>query len=358
MTRITGPVRIVGAGLLGTSIGLALMERGVDVQLADASPANLRTAVDYGAGRPASPTDAPVLVVVCVPPDVTATAVAAELERYPEATVTDVASVKRAILAELAILSNGLDRYVPGHPLAGRERSGPSAGRADLFTGRPWVLCPHPALAADRLADVEALLSDLEASVVHLDVAAHDQAVALISHAPQVVSSLLAARLVDAPAWAINLAGGGLRDTTRIAASDPELWLRIFEANTESVLAILVAYRNDLDLVIGALGDLQAPGARREISQTLGAGNAGVARIPGKHGVDERYTTLTVVIDDRPGQLAALLTEVGEIGVNLEDLRLEHSPSARVGLVELSVQPPQAARLSSELTSRGWRIGG
>ena len=143
-----GPVRIVGTGLLGTSIGLKLRELGVRVLLSDPSPTSLALARDVGAGE-IDPGDVPVtLVVVGAPPDVTASVVVAELARHPEATVTDVASVKAGIWAAVQAGGADLSRYVGGHPMAGRERSGPVAARADLFLGRPWVVCPAEATAS------------------------------------------------------------------------------------------------------------------------------------------------------------------------------------------------------------------
>jgi len=357
-TRLVGPVRIVGTGLIGTSIGLGLRARGIEVILDDASAANVRLAADYGAGRLAQPGDEPTLIVVSVPPDAVADVVAAELESYPKALVTDVASVKLAPLQSLRDRGADISRYLGSHPLAGRERGGPSAGRADLFVGRPWVVAGHDAIGYREGAAVEDLIMDLGALPIEMDAAEHDEAVALISHVPQLVSSLTAARLVDAQDAAVGLAGGGLRDVTRVAASDPSLWQQILGANAEPVVRILQALRDDLDGLIAALTDLDAPGARRTVAEVLTAGNAGVARIPGKHGSTSRFTTVTVLIDDRPGQLAALLTEIGELGVNLEDLRLEHSPGAELGIVEVAVLPAVAAGLRDALTERGWRIAG
>jgi prephenate dehydrogenase len=354
-SRIAGTVRIVGAGLLGASVGHGLSAKGVDVVLHDASRANLRLAIDYGAGRAAASDDAPTLVVVAVPPDLTAEVVAAELAAWPSATVTDVASVKAGIREELQAAGADIERYVGSHPLAGRERGGAIAARADLFLGRPWVITEGP-MARRRL--VEDLVLDLGAIPVELTAREHDDAVALVSHVPQVVSSLLARRLRGAPDRAVDLAGGGLRDTTRIAASDPELWVQILGANAVPVADILRELRGDLDDVLAALDDPAAPGARRAIAEQLAGGNAGVARIPGKHGQAKRFAQLTVMVDDRPGELARLLTEIGETGVNMEDLRLEHSPGAPIGLAEISVLPEAEARLVTELESRGWTIAG
>lgn len=357
--RLTGTIRVVGAGLLGTSIGLALSKLGLDVVIEDASPANEKLAIDYGAGRLAAASDAPGLVIVCVPPDVTSKVVAAELSAFPAAVVTDVASVKASVLDELKERGADLARYVGSHPMAGRERGGAISGRADLFLSRPWVIAPNEANSSAVIQLVENLALDLGAAPVTVPANEHDRAVALVSHVPQLVSSLLAARLVDAEAADVALAGQGLRDTTRIAASDPKLWLQILGANSKPVAGVLHAFAEDLNQLVAALDNVEAPGALATIGRALEAGNRGVERIPGKHGGKHtEYAQLIVMIEDKPGELGRLFNEVGEIGVNIEELKLEHSPSAQVGLVELFVLPAVAERLSSELSARGWRIAG
>ncbi|HLP23130.1 MAG TPA: prephenate dehydrogenase, partial [Microbacteriaceae bacterium] len=311
-------VRIVGVGLLGTSIGLALRQHGVDVMLDDASPTNVRIAADYGAGRPAGEREQPELIFVCVPPDVTAQVVEAELALHPRATVVDVASVKSSIVQALQASGADLSRYIPSHPMAGRERGGPSAGRADLFTGRPWVVCWHAGAVSS--APLEAIIRLLGAQPVSLSAEDHDRAVALVSHVPQLVSSLMARRLGEARPADVQLAGQGVRDVTRIAASDPDLWVQILGANAGAVRDVLAEIAGDLHRIVRALDDVEAPGARRALAEALEAGNIGVRALPGKHGGASRFTTLTVLVDDEPGQLARLLAEVGDIGVNLEDL--------------------------------------
>lgn len=357
-SRLTGPVRVVGAGLLGASVGLGLRARGVDVLLADASPAHLRLAADYGAGRPDDGAAEPALIVVAVPPDLVASVVLAELAAHPDAVVTDVASVKVAPLSELEASGADLSRYVGSHPLAGRERGGPSSARADLFVGRPWVVCARPENYRAAVSLVEALLLDLGATPVEMGTTEHDAAVALVSHTPQIVASLMAKRLSGSTDAALALAGQGLRDVTRIAGSEPELWVQILGANAPAIVEILHAYRDDLDRMLVALGDVDASGARRTIAEEIAGGNVGVSRLPGKHGQDKRYTSIVVMVDDRPGELGRLFTELGEIGVNLEDLRLEHSPGAQVGLAEIAVLPEVLQRTIDDLTARGWRIAG
>jgi prephenate dehydrogenase len=328
------------------------------VLLADASPAHLRLAADYGAGRADDGVAEPALIVVAVPPDLVSRVVADELAAHPAAVVTDVASVKSAPLAELQAAGIDLSRYVGSHPLAGRERGGPSAARADLFIGRPWVVSARPENARSAVNLVEALILDLGATPVEMAAADHDAAVALVSHAPQIVSSLMAKRLAGSADAALGLAGQGVRDVTRIAGSEPELWVQILSANAPAIVEILRAYRDDLDRVVSALDDIDATGSRRTIAEEIAGGNVGVARLPGKHGQDKRFSSLVVMVDDRPGELARLLAELGELDVNLEDLRLEHSPGAPFGLAEIAVLPEVWQRTVTDLTDRGWRLAG
>ncbi len=355
-SRITGQVRIVGAGLLGASIGLALRSQGVDTIVDDVSPGALSLAIDYGAGRAPRDDDAPGLIVVAVPPDQTASVIARELAAFPQAIVTDVASVKGLPLAQLRASGADISRYVGSHPLAGRERGGAISARADLFVGRPWVITTGNEETTAMVGVIEDLVLDLDAIPMLMTAEEHDQSVALVSHVPQVISTILAKQLSHGTERSLSLTGQGLRDTTRIAASDPQLWIQILSANSETVVEILRSFQSDLGEIIDTLDDPSIAGAKRAIAETLAAGNVGVARLPGKHGQDRRFSQLVVMIDDTPGELARLLFEIGDIGINLEDLRLEHSPGTLVGLAEISVLPEVEARLVTELEALGWRI--
>lgn len=354
--RVQGTVRIVGSGLLGSSIGHALMARGIDVALDDTSPSQLRLAIDYGAGRHPRDDDDPSLVVVAVPPDVTADVIQRELSRHPHSVVTDVASVKLEPLRDLRARGVDLTHYIGSHPLAGRERGGAISARADIFVGRPWVVCRHDETSAADLALVEGLALDLGATPLEMTPEDHDRAVALVSHVPQLVASLLAGRFVDAPDGSLRLAGQGVRDTTRIAASAPELWVQILGANSEPVVHVLDALAADLTAVSAALRAPQAPGARRTIADTIRRGNDGVERLPGKHGQNRRFEQVVVMVDDTPGQLGRLFGELGELEVNVEDLRLEHSPGAQFGLAEISVVRTAVRRAVEGLEALGWKI--
>lgn len=357
MTKFAGSVRVVGAGLLGTSIGLALTKQGIDVSLASRSSKSVELAVSYGAGRASTQADNPKLIVVCVPPDETAEIVAKELRDFPDAFVTDVASIKQSILKKLENLGAPIERYVGSHPMAGRERGGAVAGRADLFVGRPWVICAHSSSSPAALEAAQDLANSLDSAIIELSASEHDRAVALVSHVPQLVASLLAGRLAGSPKQDVSLAGQGLRDTTRIAASDPDLWMQIFSANSNEVSSILDAFAKDLNKASLALKDLSKQDNLSALREVMTLGNAGVEMIPGKHGAKHSaYAQVIVMIDDQPGQLAKLLTDVGEIGINLEELKLEHSPSAQIGLVELYIMPSAEQTLIAELRKRNWRL--
>jgi prephenate dehydrogenase len=377
---VTSPARtspasviVVGTGLIGTSVALALRPRGVTVWLADSDPASARLAADIGAGTvlpgvvpegppPGGPAD---VAVLAVPPQAVAPtlarAQAAGLARW----YTDVASVKSLPVRQARAAGCDMASFVPGHPLSGRERSGPAAARADLFLGRPWVICPDPPAPAEGLAMIEALARICGAEPVQVSAAEHDRWVALVSHAPHVLSAAMAARLADASDGALFLAGQGLRDVTRIAAGDTGLWTQILAANAAPVADVLAAVAADLAAVAEALADTaQAAGPGgpggpdlKVLAALLEQGGAGVARIPGKRGGPARAeAAVQVVIPDRPGELARLFQAAGAAGVNIEDIAIEHSPGLPVGVAELTVHPEAVGRLTEALAANGWPV--
>ena len=349
---LTGPVLVVGAGLLGTSVGLALRARGVEVFLSDLNEEHLRTASGLGAGSPAAAPDDVQLVVVAVPPDHLGAAIAAAL-RDTRAVVTDVGSVKGAPLAEVRglVAEEALARYVGSHPMAGSERSGPLAASSVLFDGRPWAVAPHDASSSEAVRLVTALAEGCGATPFTFTPEEHDEAVARTSHLPHVVAALVAGALAGAPPSHLVLSGQGVRDVTRIAAGDPRLWEQILTANSVALTGLLREVRSELDELLGAL----ETGSRPDLGQILGRGVAGTAAIPGKHGGPAvAETGVFVAVPDHPGELARLFSDVGDIGVNVEDVRIDHDPGRPVGLVELTVAEDRAEHLLHALAARGW----
>lgn len=353
-------VGVAGTGLIGTSVALALRERGVEVLLEDRDPAAVSMAADLGAGRPWNDGEPVDLAVVAVPPDHVAATVAGIQRRGVARACTDVASVKVRPLAAAEELGCDLGAYVPSHPLAGRESSGPAAARADLFLGRPWAICPTPKTGADALAAVRALVALCGANTVEVDPAAHDRAVALVSHAPHVTSAAVAARLAEAPDVALGLAGQGVRDVTRIAAGDPSLWLGILSNNAAPVADVLDAVAGDLRAAARHLRDVGAredAGASDGVADLLRRGNTGRGRIPGKHGGPQReFAVVPVVIGDKPGELGRIFAAAGEVDVNIEDVALEHSPGLPAAVVQIYVRPESAGVVAAALRERGFNV--
>ncbi len=337
-------VLVVGSGLLGTSVALGLTAQGARVHLRDLDPENVTQAVGIGAGS-SEPAVAPMLVVLAVPPSAVIEQARGVLAEFETAIVTDVTSVKSPLAREI-----DNQRFVGGHPMAGKERSGPLAASAKLFEGRPWAIVPHEGSGAEAVALVEELAVALGAVRVHMTPELHDEAVALVSHVPHLVSNLTAGLLTGATDAHMVLAGQGLRDVTRIARSDTGLWVDIIGANAAPISDRLHELRDNLDELISIVDSDAA-----NVERFLARGRAGTANIPGKHG--ERPTdvvTVYVAIDDEPGELARLLFDIGNVNVNIEDLRIEHEVGRPVGLIEVLVLPERADYLVDALNSRGW----
>ena len=365
MTAVTTRVLIRGTGLIGTSLGIALTRTGYAVLLADPSPTAERLARDLGAGQLAHESaEQPDLVIIAAPPDVAAGAVAQSLSRWPSAVVTDVASVKGAVVDGARAAGADLTRYVGSHPMAGRERSGAGHARGDLFEGRAWVVVPAPESTESTIQAVTELARAVGSVVTVMDATTHDDAVATMSHLPQIAASLVAAQLRSLDDRALGLAGQGVRDVTRVAASDPRLWTQIIAGNATSILEVLGRVHADLGELLGALSALADPdapddavGSLEVVNRTITHGNVGHARIPGKHGTGPAaYLPVTALVPDTPGELARLLTDVGEAGVNLEDLRIDHGLGQPFGLAEIMVVPAAAEHLQQALEAKGWRV--
>ncbi|CUR60387.1 Prephenate dehydrogenase [metagenome] len=347
VSELTGPVHVVGAGLLGASIGLACRRAGLEVFLSDTNPDHVRTASGLGAGTPYDGQRAQ-LVVVCVPPD----QLAAEISRAltSGAVVTDVGSVKTGPMSQV---TGDLGLYVGGHPMAGSERSGPLAASAGLFDGRPWAITPHQDAQSDAVDLVGELVALCGAVPVVLTPEEHDRAVARTSHLPHLLASLVAGRLAEAPEQHLALTGQGVRDVTRIAAGDPQLWQQIVSANQVAVLEMLTEVRGQLDSLISAVD----AGSREDLVALLEHGVSGTQAIPGKHGGPVTpMRSVFVSVPDHPGELARLFADAGASQVNIEDIHIDHDPGRPVGLVELLVAEQRAEHLLTSLEARGWAV--
>ena len=343
-----GKVRIVGSGLIGTSIGLGLVQRGIAVEMVDSDPSAQALAKDLTGGVVVAD---PELVILALPTSALSQVIQSEINLNPQSTFMDVGSVKSEVVLQVKRFSGLSTRFLPTHPMAGREIGGAGSARADLFQGRSWILTPEADCVPESKNLVLELISLLGATPIELSAEDHDAAVAKISHLPQIAASLVAKQLTGTPAEWMELAGQGLRDTTRIAGSDEKLWKEIIYSNRTEISELLISLQNDLTQMIKSLDD------PTKIADLIAAGRDGKAMIPGKHGGKAReYSYLPIVIDDKPGQLGAIFNECAAMQVNVEDLNIEHSPGQLSALITLSLSADDADKLFAHLTSIGWNV--
>ena len=341
-------VRIVGSGLIGTSIGLGLVQRGIAVEMVDSDSLAQSLAKDLIGGVVVVD---PELVIFALPTSGLSHVIQAEIAINPHSTFMDVGSVKNEVILQVKTISGLSTRFLPTHPMAGREIGGAGSARADLFQGRSWILTPEADCSPESKNLVFELISILGATPIKLSAQDHDAAVARISHLPQIAASLVAKQLIGTPAEWMELAGQGLRDTTRVAGSDEKLWKEIIHSNRDEISELLISLQNDLTQMIESLEE------PAKIAELIAAGRDGKAMIPGKHGGKAReYSFLPIVIDDKPGQLGAIFNECAAMQVNVEDLNIEHSPGQLSALITLSLSAADAEKLSSHLSSIGWNV--
>jgi prephenate dehydrogenase len=297
-----------------------------------------------------SPSGDPDLIILASPINSISQSLESEKSSPVKLGFMDVSSVKTKVKVEVS--TSGLDpaRFLPTHPMAGREVGGAQSARADLFQARPWILDSVGVDPQLHLAGLE-VISLLGAIAIEMDSKSHDEAVALVSHLPQLVASLLASQLEGADESWLDLAGAGLRDTIRIAGSNPDLWKEIVGANSSAIAPLLARFIEDAQLLLNGLSD------EKVVAGVIAAGQRGRNLIPGKHGGQQRsYTYLPIVIEDKPGQLAALFEECARAEVNVEDLAIEHSPGQFTGLITLALSEEGAKKLSSHLQEKGWSV--
>ncbi|WP_040160652.1 prephenate dehydrogenase [Nigerium massiliense] len=346
------PVLIIGTGLVGASVGCALTRAGLEVHLQDASPTHALVAASRGAGTidPIDPEDVN-LVVVAAPPRVLAPLIEDALATYPNASVTDTGSIKGVVLAQLRAGGVDLSRYCGSHPMAGSQRVGPLTARADLFEERTWIVTPHDNSSAKAVLAVQRIADLCGARVISMAAGHHDEAVAQVSHVPQLMSALVGGGLLELPVEHLRLAGQGLRDVTRIAGSDPGMWTQIISANASAVRTELEELSEDLQQLISVLDD------PAQVTAFLDRGRRGTRRLPGKHGaLPADYAQVVVEIPDEPGALARLFSDIDKAGVNVEDVAIDHELEREVGRLTVLVDPGRAPSLRTAMQAAGWTV--
>jgi prephenate dehydrogenase len=343
---------VFGTGLIGGSVGMALRGRGWHVSGVDATDGVADRAVELGALSEVGIDHQADLVVVATPVHAASgiiAEIAASAAWSPEAVVTDVGSVKGPLVAAARH-----PRFVGGHPMAGSEQVGVEGASGELFVGATWVLTPTAATDPAAYALVRSVLADLGANVVALAPDQHDALVAVVSHVPHLTAATLmdlAAGLGEEHAALLQLAAGGFRDMTRIAAGQPSIWPDICDDNADAIVATL-------DLLIEALGAMRRRVADHDhdslldvLARAASARRALVDHTPRPEGLVE----VRIPVPDRTGVLAEITTLAAELGVNIFDLEIAHSVEGDRGVLVLIVDTLSAPTLLATLPGRGYR---
>ena len=343
---------VIGVGLIGGSIALALRARGWRVTGEDRNESVVTEARSAGLLDEGGLEVATVLVVIATPAG-TVLEVAREVlagASSPELIVTDVAGVKGAIVG-------GLEdpRFLGGHPMAGSEQRGWRAARADMFRGCTWVLTPTDHTRPATYTRLHGILRELGANVVAIAAGDHDRLVALASHVPHLLAGALmneAAEAAEQDAVLLQLAAGGFRDMTRIAAGDASIWPDVLIENREAVVATL----DSLEERLRRLRDAISTSQRAAIADTLHDASHARRMLPGRALNAENLTYLRVGVSDQPGELARVTRAASELLVNIYDIEIAHGIEGVSGTLLLAVDAEQAHRLIEELVSQGFVV--
>ena len=353
----TERMAVVGTGLIGTSIAMAAARAGARVRGFDADPDVLARAAARGGFEAATGLAEAVrgadLAFICTPIPTIAHLAAEVVVEAPDAVVSDAGSVKSEVIAEVEATVADASRFVGGHPMGGSELSGPEGASASLLDGIAWVLTPTERTDAAAVARVERWVAGVGAEVMRMSPGRHDRMVAVVSHLPQVASTVLmglaATEEADEPEILL-LAAGGFRDLTRLAASDAGLWSSILLANREQIAQAIDLYVDRLrslrDDVVGSRGDA--------VRSTFAHAKEARLRLATKPQVKSGVAVLQVEVPDRPGALAELTSILAEDRVNIEDLQIVHSPEGGRGTVHITVATGDADTAASAIAGRGY----
>ena len=346
-TSAVGVANVVGLGLIGGSVALALRERGWSVWGSDVDASRQTVAVECG-----------VIDAIGVSPDAHISFVATPADQS-EATVgrllnetvgviTDVGSVKARLVAAVAS-----SRFVGGHPMAGSELDGLDGADPSMFQGAIWVLTPGTA-SDETFAIVAGVVNTLGAEVVVLPAERHDDLVAVISHVPHLTAATLmglADTRSEEHVALLKLAAGGFRDMTRIASGRPEIWLDICSQNQPAIVRAL----SELIEGLTSMRDVVEQGDREALYERLSRARRARTNLPSRVGPSTELTEVRIPIPDRPGAAAEVLTLAGELGVNAYDFEVVHSAEGDRGVIVLVIETAHTELFRGGLLARNFK---
>ena len=339
---------IIGLGLIGGSIGLALRERGWHVFGDDHDPTRIDRALALGVLDESGMRDDADVTFVATP----VLSVADQVKRALAETsglVTDVGSVKGAIARAIED-----PRFVGGHPMAGSELDGLDGADATMFAGAVWVLTPIETTADETFSAVASIVADLGADVVALHPDRHDQVVAVVSHVPHLAAATLmglASERAEEHAALLRLAAGGFRDMTRIASGHPGIWLDICAENREAILSGLDGLIDGMRRIRDVVRDDD----RAALHETLRRAREARANLPTRATHPNELSEVRIPIPDRPGAAAEVFTLAAELGVNISSFEVVHSVEGNRGVAIILVDAGSAELFRGGLMARGYR---
>ena len=356
-------IGLVGLGLMGGSLGLALRARTAHRVVGfDPDPAARAEALERGAVvELASSADEACreadLVFVCAPVGALPSAIAAALAAAPEAAlVTDIGSTKGSVVASIARADEA--RFVGGHPLCGAETRGIAGAKPELFDGAIWFLTPGVKIDPSRFRRLNGLLQALGARPVAIDAAAHDQLLAITSHLPHALANVLATQAAETPIAGhepLLSAGGSFRDMTRVAGANPRIWVDIMLENRDALADALRDCSRRIDDVVTALDGADSDYLAAWVSDAAEARRRSVEASYDAPAAD--LWRVAVRLADRPGSMSEIAQALGAARVNIEDLVLDHESTEMGGMIEIVVRG-SASRETAEraLSGAGYSV--
>jgi prephenate dehydrogenase len=343
---------VVGLGLIGASVALALKKQGWNVTGVDNDDSTVSLAIEGGVVTGVERSGSVDLVVIATPAGVVArlaNEILSELAN-PDVIVTDVAGVKGSIVEQVVD-----ERFLGGHPMAGSELRGLSGARADLFQGTTWVLTPTDRTSPSTYSTLHGVLREIGANVVAISADDHDRLVAIASHVPHLLAGSLmneASQVAEQDAVLLQLAAGGFRDMTRIAAGDPGIWPDILFENREAIAQSLEALEGRLKMLREALLD----DGRDVIVESLLSAASARRQLPGRALSTDDLAYLRVKVSDEPGVLARVTRSASDLLVNIYDIEIAHGIEGIGGTLLLAIDANQSAMFGDALEALGFQV--
>lgn len=347
-TLSPGIANVVGLGLIGGSIALALSARGWTVHGVDINTSTEDRAVAIRAISASGLAQHADVTFVAVPVEQAAEAVAHALA-HTVGPVTDVGSVKSPLCNRFSD-----PRFVGGHPMAGSELDGLDGADGGMFDNAIWVLTPATSTDDAVLSKVAGVIRSFGADVVALDPAAHDRLVAVVSHVPHLTAATLmglAAERSEEHAALLRLAAGGFRDMTRIASGSPGIWIDICRQNRTAICDAL----EQLEVALAGIRGIIESGDDAALLERLSAARSARANLPGRITDPASLAEIRIAIPDRTGAAAEIFTLAAELGVNIANFEVVHSAEGTRGVAVVLIDTTAVDLYRGGLVARGFR---